>query len=446
MTLAGMPTVALRCSFDTPPLSSGTFSYATLTPRLLSFTTSRGRQSELEPFDTGQATFELKDDDRVLDPANTAGTYYGRLLPRRRMQLEATYAGTVYPICDVYNTNWKPEWNSKHARHGIQATDAFELFANDTFTNGTYESDAVTRSQRAAEVTSARIGWIADQFGWPSGRRDISTGQVVAQPFAYEAQNTLEGMRDMEQAEGGFLFMGTTGNLTFRDKYARLAGTVQAVFGDQWEAAGTTTLWAVQLTATNSGGSDIETKATYVSVTSAATWTGEIRYRDWDYEPQDTEHLLNHVSVKRANQTAEITHEFTDASSAGTFTPTALTRELWANAEVEAESRAEYFAFRYATPAVRVRSITVSPRSDPDRMWPAVLRLDIGDRVRVKQRFYGTGSTLSHDAYVEGVRHDASPGDWQTTFLLSPVVPSVDDTTYWVFDSARFDIDTRLVF
>lgn len=398
------PVVVLRCALANVPL--GTVStWTDMSSRLLGFTTSRGRESETDDFQTGQATWTLKDDDRQLDPANTAGTQYGNLTPRKRWQLTAVWSGATYTLFDAHNRNWKPEWNSKHARHGIQATDAFDIFNENVVTNGTFTTQVTdsgstqVRAPRAAEPTGTRIGWLADQTGWPASRRDIDTGVVNAGAYAYEGANALTSIRDITDAELGFCFMGTTGNLTFRDKYDRVGGTVQAVFD-------------------------------YATGAGAA---GELHYVDWDYNPQDVDHIVNHATGKVANQTVDnpTVHEYTDSASITANGPAANTFDLWTDSDAEAEARTQFLVGRYAQPAIRVKTITIKPAADPTNLWPKALGLAIGDRIRVRQRFYGTGSTLTTDCYVEGVRHDAGPGDWQTTLNLSPVVSGIDNQTYW---------------
>lgn len=58
------------------------FPWVDLTARTLEASWGYGRDNELDTFSAGTATIALKNDDRALDPENTAGTWYGSLNPR----------------------------------------------------------------------------------------------------------------------------------------------------------------------------------------------------------------------------------------------------------------------------------------------------------------------------------------------------------------------------
>lgn len=68
-----------------------------LSDRLLSATWTQGRDDELDPHPAGNATLVLKNDDRVLDPDYTAGTYFGQLLPRVPFRLRSTWSSLRLP-------------------------------------------------------------------------------------------------------------------------------------------------------------------------------------------------------------------------------------------------------------------------------------------------------------------------------------------------------------
>lgn len=78
--------------FDTP-------SWVDITDRVMGdLTWTVGRQRDLEDWPPGYATIELRNDDRLFDPENTAGTYYGQLLPRVPFRIRATYSAVTYDL------------------------------------------------------------------------------------------------------------------------------------------------------------------------------------------------------------------------------------------------------------------------------------------------------------------------------------------------------------
>lgn len=65
--------------------------------RVLSATWTQGRDDELDQFPAGTATVVMKNDDRLLDPDYTAGTYYGQLLPRVPFRLRSQWSSLRTP-------------------------------------------------------------------------------------------------------------------------------------------------------------------------------------------------------------------------------------------------------------------------------------------------------------------------------------------------------------
>lgn len=88
--MAVLPTRILEIEFD-----AGV--WTDVTADLVSFSTRRGRNRESGAFETGTLTFTLRNDTRKYDPDHTAGTYYGKLRPNRRVRLRATSTLT-YPV------------------------------------------------------------------------------------------------------------------------------------------------------------------------------------------------------------------------------------------------------------------------------------------------------------------------------------------------------------
>jgi hypothetical protein len=71
--------------------------------------TDRGRSDDWSNFG-GSATVVLNNRARLYDPFYTAGTYYGKLLPRRQIKIEATYGGSTYAVFRGFIDGWPPSW------------------------------------------------------------------------------------------------------------------------------------------------------------------------------------------------------------------------------------------------------------------------------------------------------------------------------------------------
>jgi hypothetical protein len=80
-----------------------------ITSSVRSMTIDRGRGGDWDTF-SGSANVVLNNRARLYDPFYTSGTYYGKLLPRRQIKIEATYASTTYAVFRGYIDGWPPSW------------------------------------------------------------------------------------------------------------------------------------------------------------------------------------------------------------------------------------------------------------------------------------------------------------------------------------------------
>ena len=95
-----------------------------------SMTIDRGRGDDWGTFE-GTASVVLNNFNRLYDPFYTSGTYYGKLLPRRQIKIEATYGGTTYPVFRGFIDGWPPSWTDagKEATVTLSCYDAMALLA-----------------------------------------------------------------------------------------------------------------------------------------------------------------------------------------------------------------------------------------------------------------------------------------------------------------------------
>lgn len=89
------PTVRVRIGFtDGPYVVAPT--WTDVTSYVRNIQTSRGRTDDWQNFGTGNATVVLDNRDRRYDPTYAAGPYYGNLLPRRQIRIDATTDSVTY--------------------------------------------------------------------------------------------------------------------------------------------------------------------------------------------------------------------------------------------------------------------------------------------------------------------------------------------------------------
>ena len=101
----GFPTTQIYIAFnDGPYVASPTWTEVTTYARQINI--QRGRKDEQSDFESGNATVVLDNRSRIFDPFYTSGTYYGKLLPRRQIKIEATISSVVYPVFRGFIEGW----------------------------------------------------------------------------------------------------------------------------------------------------------------------------------------------------------------------------------------------------------------------------------------------------------------------------------------------------
>lgn len=99
------PSVTVEVAFDDGPYVASP-TWTAITSYVREVTTRRGRSNETENFEAGTATLVLDNRDRRFDPFYTSGPYYGKLLPRRQIRIQATNNATTYPVFRGYVDGW----------------------------------------------------------------------------------------------------------------------------------------------------------------------------------------------------------------------------------------------------------------------------------------------------------------------------------------------------
>jgi hypothetical protein len=123
------PAAIVSIAFDDGPyVASPTWTDVSSYVRSLS--TDRSRPDDWGNF-TGSALVELDNLTRLFDPFYTAGTYYGKLLPRRQIKIEATYSSVTYPVFRGFIDGWPSAWTDagKDSTVTIQCYDALSLLS-----------------------------------------------------------------------------------------------------------------------------------------------------------------------------------------------------------------------------------------------------------------------------------------------------------------------------
>jgi hypothetical protein len=118
------PTTKVEISFTASPYERTPATWVDVTQYVRNLSVRRGRSGDLEQFPTGTASVILDNRDRRFDPFNTAGPYYGNLIPRRQIRITASTGGAFVPVFRGWIAGWPIEYTSA----GFDTTTSLECF------------------------------------------------------------------------------------------------------------------------------------------------------------------------------------------------------------------------------------------------------------------------------------------------------------------------------
>lgn len=342
--------------------------------------TNRGRTALADVFQTGTMSLRIIDQNGDFNPMNPASPFAGLLNPMRKVQITATYDTVTYPIFAGYITSYStttPKDVGDVVYTTIQAVDGFRLAQNAQI--------STVVDATAGQSTGTRIGKILNAIGWPSGMRDIDTGQTTVQVDPGTNRTGLAALQTIESTEYGALYMDKLGNFTFQDRLltsASVAGT-PVVFADD-----------------GSG----------------------LSYNNALWKLDDTL-IFNKATVSMVGGTPQVASNQTSIDKY--FLHSYNEQNLLMQTDAEALNNAQaYVASRQET-SIRCDAVTLDLyTNDYNSGIIAALDLDFFDPVTVSTTQPGA-STLTKTLQVFGVSHDIKPNAWKTTFTtLEPIIDS----------------------
>jgi len=314
----------------------------------------RGKNRQLDQFDSGLANIVFNNNDRTFDPEYALSPYAGQIVPKRQVRISSGGIVQFAGLVDDWNLSYEPNGDSIAA---AACSDATSSFATQTLASRT----------NAEQKSGERINTILDlpEINWPASLRDIDTGlMTLGADVIPDNINALSYLRLVEQSEPGAFFIGKAGNVIFRDRVA----------------------------APTSGG-----------ITLADDGTG-IPYQSLKVQ-YGSELLANEVVISSAITNNEAIA--LDLDSIDTYGIFNLTREdLLIASDTDVAELATFYANKYAQPEYRFESveIIVDELSFADQQ--SLLGLEIGDVVSIK--FTPNGISPAIEKFAEIIRIDNS--------------------------------------
>lgn len=350
----------------------GGIDFVDISEHMITIRTTRGKNRDLDVFDTGRTTIRLNNDQRDFDPNYPLSPYAGNIVPRRPVRIttdgERVFTGTI------------DDWNFDYQPGGASLA---EIVASDDFT--VLNGQSLEPGTATPQLTGARVSAVLDMptVDWPADRRNIDTGRSFLGADTFDG-NVLEYLQDVEVSEQGQLFMSKTGVLTFRDRFDATPRTESLItFADDG------------------------TGIPYTRV--------NVNY--------GTELLFNQVEVTSAAGTATASNEFSQTQ----YGISAKELTTLVDSQEQLDLLADYFVQKFASPEYRFSGVSMNLDTMSPTHLDSVLALELGDVVLVKFTPNNVGDPITQygqiialDHNIEGTRHDMTIGlsglDW--TFLV----------------------------
>jgi hypothetical protein len=359
-----------------------------------SITTKRGRNPQVDEFQTGTLTLRIVDQNGDFNPQNPSSPYFGNLTPMRKVAISATYNNITYSIFSGFITSYTTSTplNANDVVYTtIQAVDALRLAQN-------AQISTVTDST-AGQLSGTRVNKILDEIVWPETMRDIDAGLTTMQADPGTARTSLAALQTVTNSEYGAFYVGKNGYFVFQDRNVTTASI-----------AGTPTVF-------NDNGTDIG----YAN----AVWR------------LDDTLIFNQANITRTGGSVQTA--INQASIDKYFAHTYNQQNLLMQTDAVALDYARAYVASRAETSVRCDAIELDLYTDNYNAGIiAALDLDFFDPVTITTNQPGS-STLTKTLQIFGVAHTVTPNKWRTVFTtLEPVIDGfiLNSTQYGVLDTS----------
>jgi len=386
--------------------------------KVTSWSIDRGRSYELDKTGTGVATIDIVDTTGAFDPTNTGGTFYGRIAPLKQaaiaLQNPLTAAWSTLFRGFISSVQWVPYVTERHANVRLELVDgmailgAAEMTADGNWGDQVVAGEIQFNEDLTTNAVQTRINKVLDQASWPSGLRQIFTGNVKLQQTRYpgrsQALNVILDAADAEFPGVSNVYVNSTGTFAFHGRLARFDPDTTAT-STAWDF----TRWSAgDVTAVSAGTAVVPVSPPLTVVRDDANLFTSAVATPQNIVDADVSALVStsssgHTAYGMRTWSAE---NLVTAGGTANSSATAVCK-LFSN----------YYRDNYATPRTRVGQLTILPQrrtgSVGTATWAMMCGVDISDVVHLKTTHYNvagsaTGGGFNDDFYVEGVHYEAA--------------------------------------
>jgi len=191
-----MPTTTVQVAFQNNPFDTS-LTWTDVTKYVTGFTTSMGRQHELQQVGPSTATIQLTNQDGRFRPWNTASPYYYSgtgLTVGHPVRIRATWSGTTYDVFYGFVKGWVPAYGQARATTQLQCYDILALLNLNTLDTGVYSLFPSANAAYYWPLNDAPGPVAADQSSAASTPLDLSPPVTlgVAGPFVTTADTAAK--------------------------------------------------------------------------------------------------------------------------------------------------------------------------------------------------------------------------------------------------------------
>jgi hypothetical protein len=364
--------------------------YTDLTNLVESVNINRGRNRQLDQFNSGTATVTFDNATRILDPLNTSSPFYPYVLPRSPIIISAN----GIPIYTGLVVDWNLDYDiSNQDLMYARCADEFTVLANQ-------DLNAFTPS---AELSGARVSEILNrpEINY-QGARQIGTGSSNLGAYPVEAKtNVLNYLQLVTTSEQGYLYISGDGTLTFKGRTEVLNIAPDANFD-------TNGLGLPYQTLTNEFGDEL--LYNYIVTQSPA---------GGPFDTSDTDSQALYQSQQYA-----------------------LT-DLLNSSAAEVESLGDYLLGKYKNPVLRFTGLSSQLAGLSSANQAAFLNLDLTDVASITKNFVaGSPLSVTQTVIVSGISHNISPQN----HVIAYTFESTDGNQYLTLDDPVFGtLDNNLL-
>jgi hypothetical protein len=358
-------------------------SYYDITQYVKNVSVSRGKNRELDRFNSGRINITVDNRTRIFDPTYVASPFYGQIVPRRDIRYTAGTAVQFTGIVDDWNLDYTPDRQSTASAVGY---DGFALLAGQVLTGGTATS----------QLSGARINAVLNdaKVNWSATTRAIDAGQETLQADVIAAgQDVISYINTIEQTEPGVFFMDKKNFATFKDRASIVASSTAPILADD-----------------GSGIPYNQIKVVYGS-----------------------ELLYNQVIATRLNGGTATANDATSQAAYGirTWELTGLLH----NTDLAMANLAAYLVNQYSNPEFRFEAIEIVLNNLTSAQQTTLLNLEIGQVCNIVFTPNGIAPAINKMAEVLGISHIVDAEVHRMVLNFQTL-----DLGLFILDDARFGL------